>query len=254
MPGDSKSLQGMTALVTGGGRGIGRAIVLQLVDHGADVIINYLRDDTAARDVKAAVEARGARAHLIRADVGRPKAIKAMFDEIRKEFAALDILVHNAALGTFRPVMDLDVFHWNISLDVNARAMLLCAQEATLLMEGRAGKIIGISSLGSHRYVPHYGAIGISKAALEALIRYLAVELAPRGIHVNGVAGGIVVTDALRAHPQFDQLKDEAVSRTPAGRPGTPEDIAKVVAFLASDESNWVYGQTIIADGGLDLL
>ncbi len=248
------SLKGKKALVTGGSRGIGRAIVLTLAEQGADVIINYLRNDAAANEVKALVEAKGCRAHVIQADVGRPKAIKVMFAEIEQEFGTLDILVHNAALGVFKPMMELEVFHWNVSLDVNARALWLCSREAAHLMEGRRGKIIAISSIGSRRYIPQYGAIGVSKASLEALIRYLAVDLAPQGIHVNGVAGGLVDTDALRLHPQYEKLKAEGVSRTPAGRIGTPEDLAKVVLFLTTPESDWIYGQTIIADGGLDLL
>lgn len=248
------SLKGKTALVTGGSRGIGKAIALKLADNGADVIINYLRNDDAANEVKTLIEAKGSQAHIIQADVGRPKAVKAMFDEMREKFGTLDILVHNAALGTFKPVMDLEVFHWNVSLDVNARALLLCSQEAVPLMEGRRGKIISISSLGSHRYIPHYGAIGVSKAALETLTRYLAVELAPKGIRVNGVSAGLIDTEALQLHPHYEKLKQEGVSRTPAGRIGTPDDVARVVLFLASDESSWIYGQTIIADGGLDLI
>jgi enoyl-[acyl-carrier protein] reductase III len=247
-------LTGRTALVTGGSRGIGRAIVLKLAAQGADVVINALRNLEAAREVKTLAEKCGVRAHVIQADVGRPKAIQAMFQEVKDRFGGIDILVHNAALGAFKPVMDIEVFHWNVSLDVNARALVLCSQEAAPLMERGRGRIIAISGIGSHRYTPQYGAIGISKAALEAAIRYLAVELAPRGIRVNGVSGGPVDTDALRLHPQYERLKQEGVSRTPAGRLGTPDDLASVVLFLASEGSDWIYGQTIIADGGLDLV
>jgi enoyl-[acyl-carrier protein] reductase III len=248
------ALAGKKALVTGGSRGIGRAIVLKLAQQGADVVINNLRNAAAAEEVKALAEKEGVRAHIIQADVGRPKAIQAMFQEVAERFGGLDILVHNAALGTFKPLMDIEVFHWNISLDVNARALLLCTQEAARMMEPGRGRIIALSSIGSHRYTPQYGAIGISKAAMEATIRYLAVELAPRGIRVNGVSGGPVDTDALRLHPQYDRLKQEGAARTPGGRLGTPEDLASVVLFLASEGSDWIYGQTIIADGGLDLV
>lgn len=250
----TRGLTGKTALITGGSRGIGRAIALTLAENGAEVIINYLQNHTAAQEVKALVEAKGSRAHLIQGDMGRPKAIQAMFEEVHTRFGSLDILVHNAALGVFKSIMEIEVFHWNVSLDVNARALLLSSQAAVPLMEGREGKIIAISSLGSRRYIPKYGAIGVSKAALETLIRYLAVELAPRGIRVNGVAGGLIDTDALRSHPDYARLKTEGVSRTPAGRIGTPDDLAKVALFLASDESNWIYGQTLVADGGLDLI
>ncbi len=245
-------LRGKRVLVTGGSRGIGRGIALMFAERGADVVINYLKDADAAREVKAGVEARGCRAHIVQADVGRPKDIRSMFQQVRELFGGLDILIHNAALGVFRPVTDIEVFHWNVSLDVNARALLLCAQEAVPLMAA-GGKVIAVSSIGSHRYMPHYGAIGVSKAALEALVRYLAVELAPKGIRVNGVSGGFVDTDALRLHPDYQRIMAGAPARTPGGRIGTPEDLANVVMFLASEESNWIYGQTIIADGGLDL-
>ncbi len=247
-------LSGKKALVTGAARGIGRAIALKLAEHGADVMVNYLRNETSAEEVRALIEARGSRAHVVKADVGRPQAVKTMFERVREEFGTLDILIHNAALGSFNSITEVNVLHWNVALDVNARALLLCSQEAAPLMDQNGGKIIGISSVGSHRCIPQYGAIGVSKAALECLIRYLAVDLAPRGIRVNGVAGGLVDTDAVRLHPQYQRLSQEVAARTPAGRIGTAEEIARVVLFLTSDESNWIYGQTIIADGGLDLL
>lgn len=249
----SEHLDGKIALVTGGSRGIGRAIVARFADSGADVVINYLRNEEAAQEVKELVESRGRKAHLIRANVGDPKAVRAMFAEIGEAFGRLDILVHNAALGSFIPVMNLKGYHWKITMDTNARALLVCSQQAAPLMEGRRGRIIAISSLGSHRVMPSYGAIGVSKAALESLVRYLAVELAPRNIHVNGVSGGAIDTDALLNHPLADTMKEEVVRRTPAGRMGTPDDLAKVVLFLCSPASDWIVGQTIIADGGLDL-
>ena len=247
-------LGGKKALVTGGARGIGRAVALKLAENGAEVVINYLRNDEAARETQELAERAGVRAHLAKGDVGRPAALKKIFEEVSDKLGALDILVHSAALGAFKPITEIGVLHWNVSLDVNARALLLCAQEALGLMEGRNARIVGISSLGSHRYIPHYGAIGVSKAALETLIRYLAVELAPRGIRVNGVSGGLVETEALQMHPLYHEQKEEAIRRTPAGRIGTPEDIASVVLFLVSPQSDWIFGQTLIADGGLDLV
>jgi len=122
-------------------------------------------------------------------------------------------------------------------------------------MEKRGGgTIIALSSLGAHRFIPDYGAIGISKAALETLVKYLAVELAPKNIRVNCVSGGLVDTDAVKAFPRYAEFKKEVVQRTPASRIGKPEDLAQVVGFLASPESHWIYGQTIVADGGLSLM
>ena len=242
------------ALVTGGSRGLGRCIVVRLADAGYDVVINYLRNDEAAEEVRGLVESRGRKAHLIRTNVGDPKAIRTMFAEVEERFGRLDVLVHNAALGAFIPVMDLKGYHWKITMDTNSRALLVCSQAAVRLMGEDGGTIIAISSLGSHRVTPSYGAIGISKAALESLIKYLAVELAPRNIRVNGVSGGPIDTDALRNHPMAETMKEEIIQRTPAGRIGTVDDLAEVVLFLCSPASKWIVGQTIIADGGLDLV
>ncbi|MGH7197777.1 MAG: SDR family oxidoreductase, partial [Candidatus Omnitrophota bacterium] len=142
---------------------------------------------------------------------------------------------------------------WDISLDVNAKALLLLAQSALPLMKQAGGKIVAISSLGAHHFTPNYGAIGISKAALENLVRYLAVELAPLKIHVNAVSGGLVDTDSLKMFPNLDAMKKEFLQRTPGGRLGKPEDLADVVSFLLSPQSDWIYGQTLTADGGYSL-
>ena len=124
----------------------------------------------------------------------------------------------------------------------------------SLMEKNKRGHIITLSSLGSHRYIPNYGAIGPSKAALETLVRYLAVELAPKGIHINCVSGGLVDTDALKSFPEYASLKTEVLKRTPAGRIGSPDDLAKVVAFLTTPDADWICGQTLVADGGLSLV
>ncbi len=190
---------------------------------------------------------------LLPGNVGDPEVIKEIFAEISKETTRLDVLIHNAALGVFKPVTQLRVKDWDISLDVNAKALLLLTQSALPLMKTSGGKIVTLSSLGSHHYTPNYGAIGISKAALENLVRYLAVELAQFGIRVNAVSGGLIETDSLKMFPDFDRLKNEFLTRTPGGRLGRAEDLADVVDFLLSPASNWVYGQTLIADGGYSL-
>jgi enoyl-[acyl-carrier protein] reductase III len=140
-------------------------------------------------------------------------------------------------------------------MDIIAKALLMMVQKVVPSMEERGqGNVIAISSPGSQRFIPNYGAIGISKAALESLVKYLAVELAPRNIRVNGVSGGLVDTDAMKAYPKYDEFQREIIRRTPAGRIGQPDDIARIVAFLARPESEWIIGQTIIADGGLSLI
>ena len=162
--------------------------------------------------------------------------------------------MHSAALGVFKPVHQLRVKDWDISLDVNAKAFLLLSQAALPLMKKHGGKIVAISSLGAQRFTPHYGAIGVSKAALENLVRYLAVELAAFKIHVNAVSGGLIQTDSLKMFPALETMKKEYLARTPGARLGKPEDIANAVSFLLGPQSDWIYGQTLIADGGYSLL
>lgn len=239
--------------ISGGSRGIGRAISLSQAAEGVDLFINYLRDDESANDVKREAEKKGARVTLLPGNVGDPEVIPALFERVAKETNRLDALIHNAALGVFKPVSQLRVKDWDISLDVNAKALLLLTQSALPLMKPAGGKIIAISSLGAHHFTPNYGAIGISKAALENLVRYLAVELAPLKICVNAVSGGLVDTDSLKMFPNVEAMKKEFLHRTPGGRLGKPEDLADVVAFLLSPRSDWIYGQTLTVDGGYSL-
>lgn len=246
-------MHGKIALVTGGGRGIGRAIVLELARRGADVVVNYLRNADAAEQTAAEARALGVRAETIRGHVGEPEKVAAMFASIRERFGALDILVNNAASGVIRSALDLEPRHWDWTLNINARGAWLCAREAVPLMEGRGGRIVNVSSLGSMRVLQEYVAVGVSKAALEALTRYLAVELAPRGIVVNAVAGGLVETDALRFFPHREEMLASARTRTPAGRMVQPEDLARVVAFLCSPDAEMIRGQVIVVDGGYSL-
>ena len=245
-------LKGKVALITGSSRGIGRAITLKLAAEGADVIINFLRKRGAAESTAEAARRHGVTAHAIRANLAEPEKIDQMFAEIKQKFGRLDILVNNAASGVARSAMELDIDGWDWTMNINARAFLLCAQQAVRLMEGRGGKIVAISSLGSRLVMPIYTAVGVSKAALEALTRYLAIELAPYGITVNAVAAGAVQTEALNIYKLNEKLA-KTWQTTPAGRMVQPADIAKLVAFLCRDESFMIRGQTIIIDGGLSI-
>jgi len=246
------SLKGKVALVTGGSRGIGRVIALRLADEGADVIINYFRKKSTARETVEEIRAKGVRAHAIKASVGEPDKIEAMFDEIESEFGRLDILINNAASGVPRPALELDDRSWDWTMNINARAFLLCAQRAARLMP-HGGKMVSISSLGSRMVMPVYTSVGVSKAALEALTRYLAIELAPRGICVNGVCAAAVETEALKLYVNDPSLPPPAWRTTPAGRMVQPEDIAGAVLFLCKDDAFMIRGQIIIIDGGFSL-
>jgi enoyl-[acyl-carrier protein] reductase III len=244
------------ALVTGGTRGIGKAIARRLAEQGYDLVLNYLRNRTAAGETAAELEALGVRVHLVKANVGDVAKIKELFAEIDREFGRLDVLVNNAASGVMRPLMELEENHWDWTMEINSKALLFCGQEAAKLMmkNGEGGKIVSISSLGSIRVLDNYTAVGVSKAALEALTRYLAVELAPYNIVVNAVSGGAVDTDALRHFPNREELLAHSAARTPAGRIVEPDDLANAVMFLLSDQAWMIRGQTIIVDGGLSLL
>jgi enoyl-[acyl-carrier protein] reductase III len=184
--------------------------------------------------------------------VGDAAKIDELFGIIGNKFGHLDILINNAASGVGRPLVDIDVKAWEWTMDINARALLLCAQRAAKLMEGRSGKIVSISSLGSRFVLPNYTVVGVSKAALEALTRYLAIELAPQGICVNAIAASAVETEALKFYFKEGLAKDSRYA-TPAGRMVTPEDVANVVAFLCSEEAFMIRGQTIIIDGGTSI-
>jgi enoyl-[acyl-carrier protein] reductase III len=242
--------KGKTALITGGSRGIGRAITLKLAAEGADVIINHLRKRDAAAATAEEARKLGVKAHVIRANIAEVEKIDRLFDEIEAEFGKLDIFVSNAASGTARAAMDLDERGWDWTMDINARAFLLGAQRAARLMK-RGGHMVSISSLGSQLVLPVYTAVGVSKAALESLTRYLAVELAPRGINVNAVSAGAVQSDNLMMYGQ--DLPVQSLTETPVGRMVLGEDIANLVAFLCSDNAHMIRGQVIVIDGGLSL-
>ena len=240
-------------VITGAGRGIGRAIALRFAEGGARVFVNFFVNREAAEKTARDVELAGGAAHLVQADVKEPAEIRRMFEEIAKQTSHLDVLVNNAASGVLKNAMDLTAKHWDWVMATNARPFLLCAQEAAKLM-GNGGRVIGLSSLGSHRVIPGYAAVGVSKAAAEAITRYLAVELAPRGITVNTVCAGAIETDIWRAIPDGERLLEAARSRTPAGGLVTADAVAEVVHFLASAAAQSIQGQIIVADGGYSLL
>jgi len=245
-------LKGKLALVTGSGRGIGRATALKLASQGADIVVNFFRRRDAAEQTAKDIESLGVKAELIRANVGDPAKINEMFDMIENRFGHLDILINNAASGVGRTVMDIDVKAWDWTMGINARAPLLCAQRAAKLMKGRHGKIVNISSLGSLFVLPTYAVVGVSKAALEALTRYLAIVLTHQDICVNAVVASAVETEALQFYIKEGLLKDNRQA-TPAGRMIVPDDVARVVAFLCSEEAFMIRGQTIIVDGGTSI-
>ncbi len=240
-------------VITGGSRGIGRAITLRLASEGADCAINFVKNEEAARETAAGVEKMGGKALVVQADISDPSAIKNLFKTVREVFGHLDFYVSNAVSGVLGPVERIGKFGWDRSLNTNARAFLLGGQQAIGLFPGSGGRMVAVSSIGSFTCLPGYAAVGASKAAIEALVRYFAKELAPRNINVNAVSGGPVDTGALDYFPEKEKVLEEWKARTPLHRIAKPEEIASIVAFLCSDEASWIQGQTIVADGGLTL-
>ncbi len=238
---------GASVLVTGGSRGIGKVIALRFAELGASrVAIGYLRSDAAAEETAEELRVLGAEPVLIRGNVSSARVL----EEVAL-LGALDVLVHNAATGVIRPAIETEDKHWDWTLAANTRALLaLTRVVAPQMLPGAS--IIGISSLGAQRVLENYTLVGVSKAALEALVRYLAVELAPHGIRVNAVSGGVVETGALEHFPNREEML-RAGADNPAGRLVTPADIAAAVTFLCSSEAEMIRGQTLIVDGGFSL-
>jgi enoyl-[acyl-carrier protein] reductase III len=254
---DSLPFVNKIALVTGSGRGIGRAIALHFARDGADVVVNFFRNRAPAEETAAEIEKLGRRALLVKADIGELEGITSLFDATEAEFGGLDIFVHNAASGYNRPAMQQKPKGWDWTMNINARALLFAAQRAVPLMEKRGGgQIVSLTSPGSIYVLPDYVVVGASKAALESLTRYLAVELAPHNIVVNAVSPGVVATDALQHFDAMDEdgLMESLAARTPAGRLVTPQDVAGVVAFLCSPAASMIRGQIINLDGGYMLV
>lgn len=245
-------LQGKVTLVTGGSRGIGRAVAQRLAEQGAEVVINYVRHRSHAEETVAAIEERGGQCLAIKANLADEKSITAMFATLRSRYSQLDIVISNAASGVLRPVMELTALHWDWAVHINARALLLLAQQASSMMP-RGGRIVAISSIGAVRAITKYTVVGASKGALESLVRHLAVELGPRGITVNTVSAGVVETDALKKFPNREAILAHAMTHTPLDRLTTPEDVADVVLLLCSELAAMIHGQVVV-DGGYAIL
>jgi enoyl-[acyl-carrier protein] reductase III len=240
--------EGKSVFVTGGSRGIGKEIALRFAREGArQVAVGYLRNDSAAEETADELRALGATAVLVRGNVSSERVLGEV-----ASLGPLDVLVHSAATGVIRPALETEDKHWDWTHHANARALLSLARVCAPSMPS-GSSIVAISSLGASRVLENYVLVGTSKAALESLVRYLAVELAPRGIRVNAVSGALVETGALDHFPNREEMLTAARSRTPVGRMVEEADIAGAVSFLCSPDAAMVCGHVLVVDGGFSL-
>jgi NAD(P)-dependent dehydrogenase (short-subunit alcohol dehydrogenase family) len=246
---------GKVALITGSSRGIGRTLALSLADQGGSVVVNYKVNEDLAKEVVAGVQERGGRAIAVQADMESPEDIDRLFDAAREEFGRLDYFVDNAAAAAFKLIKDLKLHHLDRTYAMNIRSFVLGAQRAVDLMTD-GGRIVTLSSYGSIRAYPTYANLGAAKAALEAYVRYMAVEFAPLGINVNAVNGGIIESDSSAYFYGVDGMPglDVVLPKIPKRRMGTVKEVSDTVEFLLEPRSEYITGQSIVVDGGLTIV
>jgi 7-alpha-hydroxysteroid dehydrogenase len=247
-----------TLFVSGGTRGIGKAIVYAFAKEGCNVAFTYASNADTAKEIIADVESKyGIKCRAYKLDILEPNTYKDVYKEFDEDFDKLDYFISNAIIsgravvGGFGHFMRLKPKGLNNIYTATVDAFVVGAQEAAKRMEKTGGgSIISMSSTGNLVYTPNYAGHGTNKAAVEAMVRYAAAELGEKGIRVNAVSGGPIDTDALKAFPNYEEVKAEVVRRSPLSRMGKPEDLTGACKFLCSDESSWLTGQTIVIDGG----
>ncbi len=251
-------MNGKTLFISGGTRGIGRAIVYAFAAKGYNVAFTYASSADTANDIIKDIEANyGVKARAYKLDILKPETYKDVYAEFDQDFERLDFFISNAIIsgravvGGFGPFMRLKPKGLNNIYTATVDAFVVGAQEAAKRMEKiGGGSIISMSSTGNLVYTQNYAGHGTNKAAVEAMVRYAAAELGDKNIRVNAVSGGPIDTDALKAFPNYEHVKEEVVKRSPLSRMGQPEDLTGACLFLCSDESSWLTGQTIVVDGG----
>ena len=244
---------GKFAVVTGGTRGIGKAIVQKLASEGATVFALFARDRKSAELLEKEAAEHGWKVTCVRGDLTDDVKFKEVVGAIQGATDRIDFLVHSAASGVHRPAMELSLKHLDWTFQINVFAIHNLIRECAGLMPS-GSRIIGVTSSGGTRVIPYYTAVGSSKGAVESLFRHYAFELAPRGISVNMVCPGMVLTDAVNAFPDRDNRIEAATKSTPTGRLTTPGDVAELVTFLCLPAAAQIVGQTLVMDGGKTLL
>ncbi|RSN06276.1 fatty-acid synthase, partial [Streptomyces sp. WAC 05977] len=240
-------------LVTGGSKGQGRAISYELAGRGAHVIVNWFHDREAAEETVRAIVSAGGSAEGLRASVAKAETVDAMFEEIGHRHGRLDVLVNNAARGVFVPPEVLTEHDWERAFNTNVHGPRRCSMAAFPLMRERGGAIVNLGSLGTSVVIDNYLCTAVCKGALEQLTKYLAVEFGPYGVRVNMASAGMLESETVKLFPDSERVLEATVAGTPLNRLGTLEENAKLVAFLASDQSSWMTGEQVVNDGGLRL-
>ncbi len=252
VPSPRDGFDGKIALITGASRGIGRALALSLAARGTTPVINYKRNEDAARETVADIERLGVTPVAIRADIENLDEIDAMFDQVAERFGRLDFFISNASASNFRPIDELKPEHLERTFNLNVRSFVVGTQRATRLMD-RGGRIVVLSSYGSLRTFPTYANLGSAKAALETWARYMAVELAPLGINVNALNPGIVESDSSAYFYGTGRVAslETVIPKIPKQRLASVQEVADCALFLLSPASEYVTGTVLVVDGGL---
>lgn len=249
------TMSNKVALVTGGIKGTGKEIVLQFLAAGVSIVTNYRKDSKSAEDFKAEMLAQFPKAviDVFQADMGVAADVDKLFDFIKQKHGHLDYFIANAAATAFKPLLEIKPHHIEKTFSITVTGFILACQKCAELMKGRAGKIVAISGLDTHTYMPRHGVLGAAKSALETLVKYFAIELAPLGINVNAINPGFLATTSTQIYmgAEYEKLKAENIKWTPRGKVTGGKELADVVTFLCSDQANWICGQTIKTDGGL---
>ena len=246
-----KKLRGKVAIVTGASKGIGASIARHLAQEGAAVVVNYATSRAGADRVVADIAGAGGKAVAVQADVAKKAEIQRLFAEAKKAFGTIDILVNNAGIYEFLPLEDVTEDHFHKQFNLNVLGLILASQEAVKHFSPRdGGSIVNISSVASTYTPPNSAVYAATKAAVDAVTRTLAKELGPRGIRVNAVNPGMVETEGAVEFTN-SEFRTQIESQTPLGRIGQPGDIAPAVVFLASPDSGWISGETLVIAGGL---
>lgn len=240
---------GKVGLITGGARGIGKATALKLAQAGSDIAVVYYNSSDEAQQLVQEIQDMGRKAIAIQANVADHQSVKEMFTQFREHFSHLNFLISNAASGVLKPALKMSTKHWRWCMETNALALNHLVTEGRELMP-KNSRVVALSSLGASRAIPNYAFIGASKAALEALVRSLSLELAVYGITVNTVSAGVVDTDALKHFPNREQLLDEYQAHALADRPLLPQDVANAVYLLCLPEASMINAHTLFVDAG----